>query len=129
MKLNVPFFFLLSFAFYYLFQLEDFHINFEIKSNQYILIIEGKDLLPLSSKLEGLSIFDKIYFKKNISKIEKLFTMFLCVFQFNFNSKYLIYSCHHSYGFFFLKYLFNKKKLFILEDGFSSYQNQYPYLH
>ena len=111
-------------TFYHLYQIL-FHINFEIKSNQYILIIEGEDLLPLSSKLEGLSIFDKIYFKKNISKIEKLFTMFLCVFQFNFNSKYLIYSCHHSYGFSFLKYLFNKKKLFILEDGFSSYQKDH----
>ena len=108
-------------TFYHLYQIL-FHINFEIKSDKYILIIEGKDLLPLSSKLEGLSIFDKIYYKKNISKTEKFFAMFLCIFQFNFNSKYLIYTCHHSFGFLFLKYLFNKKKLFILEDGFSSYQ-------
>lgn len=108
-------------TFYHLYQIL-FLIDFEKHNDKYILIIEGNDLLPLSSKLEGLSIFDEIHYISSISKIEKIFTILLCIFQFNFQSKYLIYTCHHSYGFFFLKYLFNKKKLYILEDGFSSYQ-------
>lgn len=108
-------------TFYHLYQIL-FLIDFEKHNDKFILIIEGNDLLPLSSKLEGLFIFDEIHYISSISKIEKIFTTLLCIFQFNFQSKYLIYTCHHSYGFFFLKYLFNKKKLYILEDGFSSYQ-------
>lgn len=108
-------------TFYHLYQIL-FLIDLEKHNDKYILIIEGNDLLPLSNKLEDLSIFDEIHYISSISKFEKFFTTLLCIFQFNFQSKYLIYTCHHSYGFFFLKYLFNKKKLYILEDGFSSYQ-------
>lgn len=108
-------------TFYHLYQIL-FLIDFEKNNDKYILIIEGIDLLPLSSKLASLSIFDEIHYISSISRIEKFFTIFLCLFPFSFSSNFVIYSCHHSFGFFFLRYLFNKNKLFILEDGFSSYQ-------
>ena len=108
-------------TFYHLYQIL-FLIDFEKNNDKYILIIEGNDLLPLSSKLASLSIFDEIHYISSISRTEKFFTMFLCFFPFNIGSNFVIYSCHHSFGFFFLRYLFNKNKLFILEDGFSSYQ-------
>ncbi len=94
-----------------------------IKRNEYnILLIEGFDLIPVLSNLKKSNLFNEVHYRKKPKRIEKFLCLIISNLKIHLRKKYNIYTCHHSYGLNFSKILSFKNKVYVFEDGYSSYQ-------